>query len=46
MKARIPDTKPSITELELRVTIAAAVNGWDAHNGWGDHCAGDMRSPV
>jgi perosamine synthetase len=32
MKSRIPYTKPSITELEVRYATDAAANGW------GDHC--------
>jgi perosamine synthetase len=28
MKLRIPDTQPSITELEVRYATDAAANGW------------------
>ena len=35
MKPRIPDTKPSITDLEVRYAIDAAANGWE-------HCVDGM----
>jgi hypothetical protein len=46
MKPRIPYNEPSITELKVRYTTEVPGNGWDAHNGWADHCADDMRSPA
>lgn len=44
MKPRIPCTKPSITDLEVRYATDAASNSWGAHNDCGDHCVGASRS--
>ena len=37
-KPRIPYTKPSITDLEVRYATDAAANGW------GEHCGAEIRS--
>ena len=46
MKTRIPYTKPSITELEVRYATDAAANGWGAYNDCGDHCVGISRNHL
>jgi hypothetical protein len=43
-KLRIPYTKPSITDLEVRYATDAATKGWDAYNDCGDHCVGASRN--